>query len=110
MQTCLLVRYNGRNLGVPDKILGVGVTVAHDNTTLDRHADAESVVLEAMGSTQVPGMDLSERKVGEEELDSSQLPYAILGKLTFVAGMTRPGLPNVVRELGRRPSSPCVRH
>ena len=115
MQTCLLARYKGRDLGVPDKLLGVGVTVAHDSIILDQRAYAESIVVEGMGSTQVrktyvpldPGMDLSERKEDEEELDSPQFPYArILGKLMFLAGMTRPDLSNSVRELGRRAASP----
>ena len=84
MQTCLLARYKGRDLGVPDKLLGVGVTVAHDTITLDQCAYAESIIVEGTGSTQVrktcvpldPGMDLSERKEDEGELDPSQFPYA----------------------------------
>ena len=94
--------------------------MAHDSIILDQRAYAESIVVEGMGSTQVrkthvplePGMDLSERKEDDEgELDPSQFPYArILGKLMFLAGMTRPDLSNSVRELGRRAASPCLRH
>ncbi|CAM9832855.1 unnamed protein product [Sphacelaria rigidula] len=119
MQTCLLARFKGRDLGVPDKLLGVSVTVAHDSITLGQRAYAESIVVEGMGSTQVrktytplvPEMDLSKRKENEAELDSSQFRYArILGKLMFLAGMTRPDLSNSVRELGPRTASPCLRH
>ncbi|CAN0417996.1 unnamed protein product, partial [Discosporangium mesarthrocarpum] len=47
----------------------------------------------------------------EEELDTTRCPYAnILGKLMFFAGVTRPDLPNSVRELGRRAGSPCLVH
>ena len=89
MQTCLLAKYKGRDLSVPDKLVGVGVTVVRDSITLNQRTYAESIVVEGMGSTQlrenyVPvdlGMDLSERKVDEGELDPSQSLYArILGK------------------------------
>ncbi|CAN0497325.1 unnamed protein product, partial [Discosporangium mesarthrocarpum] len=43
--------------------------------------------------------------------DTTRFPYAsILGKLMFLAGITRPDLANSVRELGRRAASPCLRH
>ncbi|CAN0086173.1 unnamed protein product [Sphacelaria rigidula] len=101
MQTSLLARYKAQDLGMPDKLVGIGVTVAHDSSTLDQRAYAESIVVEGIGSTQVrktympvdPSIDLSQRKVGEKELDSSQFPYArILGKSMFLAGMTQPDL------------------
>ncbi|CAM9801478.1 unnamed protein product [Choristocarpus tenellus] len=72
-----------------------------------------------MGTTEVrktsapldPGMDLSAKQDHEEELDPTIYLYAnILGKLMFLAGMTRPDLANSVRELGRRAASPCMRH
>ncbi|CAM9301783.1 unnamed protein product, partial [Sphacelaria rigidula] len=119
MQTYLLARFKGRDLGVPDKLLGVSVTVAHDSITLDQRAYAESIVVEGMGSTQVrktytlldPGMGLSERKEGEGELNSSEFPYArILGKLMFLAGMTRTDLSNSDREQGRRTATLSPRH
>ncbi|CAM9908848.1 unnamed protein product, partial [Discosporangium mesarthrocarpum] len=58
-----------------------------------------------------PGMDLTARWNDEEELDTTRCPYAnILGKLVFLAGMTRPDLSKSVRELGRRAASPCLRY
>ncbi|CAN0066300.1 unnamed protein product [Choristocarpus tenellus] len=72
-----------------------------------------------MGSTEVrstsspsnPGIDLTPRRTDEEELDQKYKPYlTILGKLMFLAGMTRPDLSNNVRELGRYAASPCSRH
>lgn len=119
MSTCLLANYRSRNQDVADKLLGVGVTVVHECSTLDRRGFAESVVVEGMGSTWVrkihvpldPGVDLSKRKVGEEKLDISQFPCArILGELMFLTVITRPDPFNAVRELGRRTGSPCLRH
>ncbi|CAN0006237.1 unnamed protein product, partial [Choristocarpus tenellus] len=47
----------------------------------------------------------------EEEVNPTTYPYvSILGQLMFLAGMTRPDLANSVRELGRRATSPCMRH
>ncbi|CAM9907252.1 unnamed protein product [Sphacelaria rigidula] len=67
-----------------------------------------------MGSTKVRKTCMplhQERKVGEGELDSFQFPSArIRRKLMFLAGMTRPDLPNSVRELRRRVASPCLRY
>ncbi|CAN0067604.1 unnamed protein product, partial [Choristocarpus tenellus] len=56
-------------------------------------------------------MDLTTRRTDEEELDQRYKPYrTILGKLMFLAGMTRPDLSNNVRKLGRYAASPCNRH
>ncbi|CAM9654752.1 unnamed protein product [Choristocarpus tenellus] len=61
--------------------------------------------------TSNPGMDLTARRTDEDELDQKHKPYrTIQGKLMFLAGMTRPGLSNSVRELGRYAASPCDRH
>ncbi|CAM9962104.1 unnamed protein product, partial [Choristocarpus tenellus] len=88
--------------------------------TPDQRFYVESIVREGMGSTEVrstsspsnPGMDLTPRRTDEEELDQKYKPYrTILGKLMFLAGMTRPDLSNSVRELGRyAAASPCSRH
>ncbi|CAM9652392.1 unnamed protein product [Choristocarpus tenellus] len=87
--------------------------------TLDQHFYAESIVREGMGSAEVrntssplnPGMDLTARRTDEEELDERHKPYrTILGKLMFLAGMTRPDISNSERELGRYAASPCDRH
>lgn len=119
MQTCLLARYRGRDPGVPDTLLFVGVTVAHGSITLDQRADDGRIDIEEIGSTHVrktcapldPGADLSERKMGERDLDTSQFPYArIPGKLMFLARRTGSDLVNIARELGRRAASPCLRH
>ncbi|CAM9821614.1 unnamed protein product [Choristocarpus tenellus] len=80
---------------------------------------AKSIVMAGMGTIEIrktstpldPGMDLSAKQDHEEELDPTIYPYAsILGKLMFLAGMTRLDLANSVRELGRRAVSPCMRH
>ncbi|CAM9246814.1 unnamed protein product [Choristocarpus tenellus] len=119
MRASLLEKYEGRDLGTLDKLIGVSITVDEDGITLDQQLYAESIVMAGMGTTEVqktstpldPGMDFSAKQDHEEELDPTIHPYAsILGKLIFLAGMTRPDLANSVRELGRRAASPCMRH
>ncbi|CAM9963982.1 unnamed protein product, partial [Choristocarpus tenellus] len=108
-----------RDLGTPDKLIGVGVTVDADGITLDQQLYAESIVIAGMGSMEVqetstplnPGMDLSTRRDNEEKLSPTIYPYAsMLGQLMFLAGMTRSDLANSVRELGHKAVSPCMRH
>ncbi|CAM9383544.1 unnamed protein product, partial [Discosporangium mesarthrocarpum] len=118
MRTQLLGKYEGRDLGAPEK-LGVAVRVDETGTTLHQQRYAQNIIIDGMGSMDVrtpsspldPGMDLTARQNNEEELDTNRCPYAnILGKLMFLAGMTRPDLHNRVRELGRPAASPCLRH
>ena len=115
----LLGKYEGRDLGVPDKIVEINIQVTDRDISLDQSLYTEGIVTEGMGSMDVrkvntpldPGIDLSARNDDEEELDVSRFPYArILGKLMFLAGMTRPDISCSVRELCRRTSSPCTRH
>ena len=115
----LLAKYEGRDLGVPEKLVGVNIKVTERGISLDRSMYTEGIVTEGMGSTDVrkvytpldPGIDLSARNDAEDELDVSRFPYArILGKLMFLAGMTRPDISCSVRELSRRTASPCMRH
>ncbi|CAM9408667.1 unnamed protein product [Choristocarpus tenellus] len=114
----LLTKYEGRDLGTPDKLVGVEINRDEAGITLDQYFYAESIVREGMGSrsteyliTLNPGMDLTTRRTDGEELGQRYKPYCtILGKLMFLAGMTRPDLSNSVRELGRYAASPCDRH
>ncbi|CAN0481468.1 unnamed protein product [Discosporangium mesarthrocarpum] len=70
-----------------------------------------SMELRIVSSPRDPGVDLTARRHDKQELDKTRYLYAnILGKLMFLAAMTRPDLSNSVRELGRRSSSPCLRH
>ncbi|CAM9822090.1 unnamed protein product, partial [Choristocarpus tenellus] len=119
MKSTLLTKYEGRDLGTPDKLVGVAITRDEPGITLDQHFYAESIVREGMRSTELrstssplsPGMDLTARRTDEEELDQRYKPYrTILGKLMFLAGTTRPDLSNSVRELGRYAASPCDRY
>ncbi|CAM9817842.1 unnamed protein product [Choristocarpus tenellus] len=119
MRASLLEKYEGRDLGTPDKLIGVGITVGEDGITLDQQLYVKSIVMAGMGSMEVretptpldPRMDLSARQDNEEELNPTIYPYAsIFGQLMFLAGMTRPDLTNSVRELGRRAASPCMQH
>ncbi|CAM9572152.1 unnamed protein product [Choristocarpus tenellus] len=119
MRALLREKYEWRNLGTPDKLIGVGITVGADSITLDQQLYAESIVMAGMGSTEVwdtstpfnSGMDLSARHDNEEELNSTIFPYAsILGQLMFLVDMTRPDLANSIHELGCRAASPCMRH
>ena len=76
--------YEGRDLGTPDKIVGVNLTTTPQSISLDQVLYAEGIVIEGMGSTDVrkvntpldPGMDLSARRDDEEELDVSRFSYA----------------------------------
>ncbi|CAM9873567.1 unnamed protein product [Choristocarpus tenellus] len=106
MRASLLEKYEGRDLGTLDKLIGVGITVGEDSITLDQLQYAESIVMVGIGSMEVretstpldPRMDLSAKQDYEEELDPTIYPYAsILGQLVFLAGMTRPDLANSVR-------------
>ncbi|CAM9538360.1 unnamed protein product, partial [Choristocarpus tenellus] len=101
IRASLQEKYEGRDLGTPDKLIGVDITVGEDGITLDKQMYAKSIVMAGMGSKEVrttstpldPGMDLSARQDHEEELDPTICPYAsILGQLMFLAGMTRPDL------------------
>ena len=33
-ETCLLAKCKGRDLGIPEKLLGIGVTVIHDSINI----------------------------------------------------------------------------
>ncbi|CAM9914261.1 unnamed protein product [Choristocarpus tenellus] len=110
MKSNLLTKYEGHDLGTPDRLVGVAINRDEAGITLDQHFYAEGIVREGMESTEVqstsstlnPGMNLTARRTDEEELDQRYKPnHTILGKLMFLAGMTRPDLSNSVRELGR---------
>ncbi|CAN0031281.1 unnamed protein product, partial [Choristocarpus tenellus] len=108
MRASLLEKYEGLDLGTPDKLIRMGITLY-----------VESIVMAGMGSTEVrntstplhPRLDLSDRHDNEEELNPTIYLYAsILGHLMFLACMIHPHLANSVRELGHREVSPCMRH
>ncbi len=57
------------------------------------------------------GTDLTSRKKEEERLNMSEYPFReIMGKLMYLAHMSRPDVSNSVRELGRQMHDPCTRH
>ncbi|CAN0503277.1 unnamed protein product, partial [Discosporangium mesarthrocarpum] len=95
MRTYLLSKYKVRDLGTPDQFIGVDET----GITLHQQHYAQRIVIDGMGSMEVriasspldPGMDLTARRHDEQELDKTRYLYAnILGKLMFLAAMTRP--------------------
>ncbi|CAN0505243.1 unnamed protein product, partial [Discosporangium mesarthrocarpum] len=119
MRTHRLSKYEGRDLGTPDQLLGVSIRVDETGTTLHQQHYAQRIVIDGMGSMEVRiasspldiGIDLTARRHDEQELDKTRYLYAnILGKLMFLAAMTCPDLSNSVREIGRRSASPCLRH
>ena len=73
----LLAKYEGLDLGVPNKLVGFNLTATDKGIALDQSRYAEIIVLEGMGSTEVGkvhtpldhGIDLSTREEHEEELD-----------------------------------------
>ena len=119
MKQSLLQTYEGRDIGTPEQLFGVHVT-ANSNVgiTLDQSRYAADIVTGILGSIEVrktstpidPGMDITASRSDEDVLDASYMYSHHVGKLMYLAGMTRPDLSNAVRELGRRASSPCMRH
>ncbi|CAM9436821.1 unnamed protein product [Discosporangium mesarthrocarpum] len=92
MRKRLLQMYDGCDLGTPDKLVGVWVTIDKDGVTLDQALYAQSIVMAGMGSFDVcktatpldSVMDLSARR-DDEDLDTTRFPYAsILSKLIFL--------------------------
>ncbi|CAN0064532.1 unnamed protein product, partial [Choristocarpus tenellus] len=75
IRASLLETYEGRDLGTPDKLFGVGNTVGEDGITLDQQLYAESIIMDGMGFMEIrttstrldPGMDLSARQDYKEE-------------------------------------------
>ena len=119
MKQSLLKTYEGRDIGTPDQLFGVHITVdSRVGITLDQSRYAADIVSGILGSLEVratstpidPGMDISATRSDEDTLDASYMYSHHVGKLMYLAGMTRPDLSNAVRELGRRASSPCMRH
>ncbi|CAM9479672.1 unnamed protein product [Choristocarpus tenellus] len=53
MRASLLEKYEGRDLGTPDKLIGVGITVGEDGITLDQQMYAKSIVMAGMGTLEV---------------------------------------------------------
>ncbi len=57
------------------------------------------------------GADLTSRKEGEDELDLHKYPYRqVLGKLMYLAHISRPDISNSVRELGQQMQTPTMRY
>ncbi len=57
------------------------------------------------------GADLTSRREGEERLNFSKYPFRqAMGKLMYLAHVTRPYISNSVRELGQQMHDPCMRH
>ncbi len=119
MKQSLLKTYKGRDIGTPDQLFGVHITVdSSEGITLDQSRYAADIVSGILGSLDVrttttpidPGMDISATRSDDIVLDTSYMYSHHIGKLMYLAGMTRPDLSNAVRELGRRASSPCMRH
>ncbi|CAM9564002.1 unnamed protein product, partial [Discosporangium mesarthrocarpum] len=115
----LLRKYEGRDLGTPNRILGVNISIMKQGISLNQQLHARSIVTEGMGLVKVcgastpldPGMGMTARRKDEEILDGKIYPYlTLLEKLMFLVGMTRPDLSNSVREVGRRTNAPCPRH
>lgn len=78
-----LGKYQGGDLDVPDKILGINIQVTERDTSSDQSIYNEGIVIEGMGSTDAskvrtplyPGMDLLARRNVEKGLDVSHFPY-----------------------------------
>ncbi|CAM9214121.1 unnamed protein product [Discosporangium mesarthrocarpum] len=111
----LLLKYDGRDFGTPKRILGVNISIAERGISLNQHLYAESIVSEGMGMRSIyttgpwHGHDRTARRRGDTGRQHLSYP-TLVGKLMFLAGMTRSDLSNSVRELGRRTNAPSLRH
>lgn len=99
----LMESYEGRDLGVSGKLIGVVTTVIDKDTKPEEALYTKSTAIEEMGSFDVrkdptplhPGMNLSLR----------QIYASILGKLVFLAKITRSDISRSVRNLSRQVTS-----
>ncbi|CAN0506254.1 unnamed protein product [Discosporangium mesarthrocarpum] len=53
MRPNLLSKYEGRDLGTPDQLLGVSIGVDKTGTTLNQQHYAQCIVIDGMGSMEV---------------------------------------------------------
>ena len=105
MKQSLLQRYEGRDIGTPKQLFGVQITINEDSILLDQTRYAADIVTGILGSLEVrttstpidPGMDISARHCNETMLNQSFRYSHHVGKLMYLAGMTRPDLSNAVR-------------
>ncbi|MCP4145680.1 MAG: hypothetical protein GY752_10420, partial [bacterium] len=118
IQTHLLKKFEGAIDKDPNSYIGMELTRQQDGLYLHQTGYCRSVVESIYSGSvrRVPtpldcGADLSSRTEPEEKLDLSRYPYRrAVGKLMYLAHMTRPDICNSVRELGRYMHDPCMRH
>ncbi len=114
----LLSKFKGRVDMDPKTFLGLEIEHRGDDRILHRtgycRTIVEMVYKEPMRPVSTPlehGSDLTSRKNEEGQLDPAKHPYRqILGKLMYLAHITRPDISNAVRELGRQMHDPCMRY
>ncbi len=118
MQTHLLKTFEGGVDKDPSTYIGMELTRQQDGLYLHQtgycRAVIGSIYTETIRGVSTPldrGADLSSRKESEDKLDLTQYPYRrTVGKLMYLAHMTRPDIANSVRELGINMHDPCMRH
>ncbi len=118
VQEHLMNKFDGTILEDPNIYIRIGITRKQDKFFLHQvgycRTIVESIYNGPVRKTPMPldcGADLSSRTEAEEKLDLSRYPYRqTVGKLMYLAHMTRPDISNSVRELGRYMHDPCMRH
>ncbi len=98
--------------------VGIQLELRHDGIFLHQKQYARNVVENFLGSfsrrAKTPiqkGADLTPRTSEEEALDSEKYPYRrVVGKILYIANMSRPDIANAASELGKSCGEPTMRH
>ncbi len=118
LQEYLLSRFDGRIDPDPKTFLGLEIKKCGSDRIIHQTGYCKTIVntiyKERTRSVSTPlehGPDLTSRKEKEDQLDLIRYPFRqLLGKLMYLAHMTRPDISNAVRELGLQMHDPCMRH
>ncbi len=118
MQRHLLGTFEGTVNKDPNTYIGMELIRQQDGLYLHQTGYCKAVIgsiyKEAVRGVPTPldrGADLSSRTDSEEKLDLKRYPYRrMVGKLMYLAHMTRTDITNAVRELGRYMHDPCICH
>ncbi len=118
LQQHMLSRFTGTIKQNPDSFLGLEIRQDGKNCVIHQTEYCKSIIRMAfkeptkwVSTPLAAGSDLTSRKEEENHLDLMEYRFRqILGKLMYLAHMTRPDISNAVRELGQQMNDPCMRH
>ncbi len=118
LQKHLLSRFNRRIDPDPETFLGLEIKKCGSDRIIHQTGYCKTIVnmiykerTRAVSTPIEHGSDLTSQKEKEEQLDLIKHPFRqLLGKLMYLAHMTRPDISKAVRELGQQVHDPCMRH